>query len=223
MSWLTRWREKRSELDRFRGQSRSEVFEWIYGSNKWGGQSRSGKGSGLERTYRIRQLLPGLLEELEITSILDIPCGDHDWIATLDFADTRYIGADIVPALIERNREKYPGRRFEVIDVCEGSLPDADFVLCRDLLVHLSLEDISAALENLLSVQGRYLMCTTFPDIGKNKDIVTGKHRRLNMCLAPFGWPAPMHLFEEGTREVQVHGKCQGVWSLSELRSLQAT
>jgi len=217
VGWLSRWRAKRAEVDRFRDASRSDVFSSIYRSNKWGGESRSGKGSGPDRTFRIRQKLPALWEELGITSILDIPCGDHDWIATLDLGDRDYVGCDIVPDLIERNRKKYPTRRFEVIDVCVGPLPDADFVLCRDLLVHMSLADIDAALENLLQVKGRYLMCTTFPDIRNNRDIVTGKHRKLNMCEAPFNWPQPMELFTEGTETEQVHGKCQGLWSLPEI------
>ena len=217
---MSRWRNKRRELARFRSQSRSEVFDSIYRSNKWAGQSRSGKGSGLDRTFQIRARLPALWDELQVSSILDLPCGDHDWIATLDFAGREYTGGDIVPALIERNREKYPTRRFELIDVCVDSLPDADFVLCRDLLVHMSFADITAALEHLLAVDGRYLMTTTFPEYDRNQDIVTGKHRKLNLRAAPFYWPEPLHLFAEGTEEKQLHGKCQGVWSLPELREL---
>ena len=223
MGWFSRWRAKRAELKRFRSSGRSEVFDWIYQSNKWGGASRSGKGSGLDRTFRIRQRLPALLQELEITSILDVPCGDHDWMSTIDLDGIDYLGGDIVPALIERNREAYPHRQFAVIDVCEGPLPDADLVLCRDLLVHLSLNDIDAALDNLLAVRGRYLMCTTFPEIRRNKDIVTGKHRKLNMREAPFNWPEPVALFTEGTETEQEHGKCQGVWSLADLRPAGAS
>jgi SAM-dependent methyltransferase len=219
MGWLERWRARRAELHRFRGQSRAQVFGYIFDTNKWGGESVSGKGSGLERTYRIRQQLPGLWQRLGVTSILDVPCGDHGWIDTLDLSGYDYTGVDIVPALIEQNRARYPGRRFLVADVCEDRLPDADFVLCRDLLVHLSFADIEAALANLLAVNGRYLMCTTFPHIRENRDAVTGKHRRLNMCLAPFGWPEPLELLDEGTAEAQIHGKCQGLWALPELRA----
>ncbi len=219
MGWFQRWRAKRADLARFREGSREDVFGYIYESNRWGGESRSGKGSGMERTYRIRQRLPALLEERGVTSILDLPCGDHDWLATLDLGNRAYIGADIVPELISRNREKYPDRRFEVIDVCEGPLPDADFVLCRDLLVHLSFEDIDKALANLLRVDGRYLLCTTFPEMDRNVDVLTGKHRKLNMRNAPFNWPEPLELFEEGTQMAQLHGKCQGLWSLPELRT----
>ena len=195
------------------------MFGWIYRSNKWGGESRSGKGSGMERTWRIRHGLPTLWERLGVISILDVPCGDHGWMSTMDLSGYQYIGVDIVPDLIANNRARHPDRRFEVADVCAGPLPDADFVLSRDLLVHLSFADIEAALKNLLAVQGRYLMCTTFPDIRNNEDIVTGKHRRLNMCEPPFGWPQPLELLEEGTESEQIHGKCQGVWSLVDLRA----
>jgi SAM-dependent methyltransferase len=218
MGWFRRWREKRAEVKRFAASSRSEVFDSIYHTNRWGGASRSGKGSDPGRTVRIRSELPRLLESLQVTSILDVPCGDHGWISTLDLSPYDYVGVDIVEDLIAANRERYPDKRFEVIDVCEGPLPDADFVLCRDLLVHLSFRDIEAALEQLLAVNGRYLMCTTFPEVTRNQDIVTGKHRRLNLTLPPFDWPPPLHLFEEGTETEKLHGKCQGVWSLPELR-----
>lgn len=218
MKAIGRWLAKRAEVRRFKSQNRREVFEHIYETHKWGGDSRSGKGSGLERTFRVRAALPGLLDELGVTSILDVPCGDHGWMATLDLGGRPYIGCDIVAALIEHNRQRYPGRDFQVRDVCEGPLPDADLVLCRDLLVHLSFADIRRALPNLLGVQGRYLLCTTFPGIEENRDAVTGKHRRLNLCLPPFSWPAPCRLIEEGTETTPVHGKHLGLWSLATLR-----
>ncbi len=221
MGWIARWRARRAELSRFRSQSRDEVFDHIYRSHKWGGDSRSGKGSGMERTFRVRSALPPLLDELGISSILDVPCGDHGWMSTLDLGGRSYIGCDIVAPLIEQNRQCYPDRVFKVVDVCEGPLPDADLVICRDLLVHLSFADIDKALPNLLGVQGRYLLCTTFPGIQKNHDGVTGKHRRLNLCLPPFSWPEPDRLIEEGTEAEQVHGKCLGLWRLPDLRALQ--
>ena len=219
MGWFERWRSKRAELRQFRSQSRRDVFEHIYETHKWGGDSRSGKGSGMARTFRVRSALPPLLDELGVTSILDVPCGDHGWMGTLDLGGRPYIGCDIVPALIEHNQQRYPDRCFRVADICEQPLPDADLVLCRDLLVHLSFADIARALPNLLGVQGRYVLCTTFPGIEKNVDGVTGKHRRLNLCLPPFGWPQPWRLIEEGTEAAQVHGKCLGLWHLPALRA----
>lgn len=218
MGRIDRWRSKRAELRQFRSQSRREVFDHIYHTHKWGGDSRSGKGSGMERTFRVRSALPALLAELDIASILDVPCGDHGWVATLDLGGRPYLGCDIVAALIERNRRCYPDRDFAVLDICEDPLPDADLVLCRDLLVHLSFADIRQALPNLLRVQGRYLLCTTFPGIRRNRDAVTGKHRRLNLCLPPFSWPAPSRLIEEGSEAGPVHGKQLGLWCLPALR-----
>jgi hypothetical protein len=221
LGWFSRWRRKRAELARFKSWSRREVFDEIYARHKWGGDSRSGKGSGMERTFRVRAALPGLLDELGVTSMLDVPCGEHDWLATVDLRGCDYIGCDIVADLIERNRRKYPERRFEVLDLCEARPPDADLVLCRDLLVHLSFADIERALGNLLGVQGRYLLCTTFPGVETNQDSVTGKHRRLNMTRPPFDWPRPSRLIEEGTETEQVHGKCLGLWELPALRAMR--
>jgi hypothetical protein len=219
---IKRWIEKLLEKRRFANQSRSETFDWIYRTNKWDGESPSGKGSGLERTYRIRQRLPELLESLEVKSIVDVPCGDHGWMSTLDLSPYDYVGIDIVASLIEENRKKYPMHRFEVIDACEGPIPDGDLLICRDFLVHLSFADIEKALDNLLAVRGRFIMCTTFPGITKNVDIVTGKHRRLNMRLTPFEWPEPLFELEEGTETEHLRGKYQSVWRIQDLAEQRA-
>lgn len=219
--WLAKRKRKRDEHRRFSTQPREDVFQWIYQTNKWGGRtSRSGKGSDLERTYRIREHLPPLLESLGVRSMLDLPCGDLNWIGALDLSGYDYIGADIVPDLIARNREKYPQHTFVLLDVCSDNLPDADFVLMRDLLVHLSFADIELALNNLLRSNISWVGATTFPEHARNKDRLTGNHRRLNLCAPPFNWPRPKHTFAEGTQsEPSVDGKFLGVWDVAAIRA----
>ncbi len=224
-SWFAKFRRKRAEKKFFAETDRSDVFQWIYKTNKWGGQtSRSGKGSELDRTHRIREHLLPLLDSLQATSILDLPCGDLNWISTLDLSRYQYIGGDIVPELIERNRERFPQHTFHVLDICRDPLPDVDFVLMRDLLVHLSYADITLALDNLAASNIRYVGCTTFPDHERNADGLTGKHRRLNMRADPINWPQPLHSVPEGGVEgVSKDGKCLGVWSLDAIRASRAS
>jgi len=64
------------------------------GGNK---ETRCGWGSTLEATKPIRAALPGLLEKYKIKSILDIGCGDLNWIHDL-INDIHYTGIDwIIP------------------------------------------------------------------------------------------------------------------------------
>ncbi len=62
---------------------------------------------------------PKLIAELGITSVLDIPCGDMNWLQHVDLGSTRYIGADIVESLLAFNTLQYASatREFHVLDL----------------------------------------------------------------------------------------------------------
>ena len=213
---IHKWREKR----RFKRESRSNVFHYIYATNKWGcDESRSGKGSDMAQTSELRDHLPNALEHLEVESILDLPCGDMHWMQTLDLSGYRYIGADIVPDLIEHNRNNHPNLRFDVLDICADKLPKVDLMLSRDLFVHLSFHDIGLALANVRNSQIAYLACTTFPGITSNQDKLTGNHRQLNMSIAPMEFGEPLIALADGTRhdESGVPEKFLGIWRVANL------
>ena len=126
----------------------TNVFEEIYQKNVWGNsESHSGHGSSASATRFLRTALSQLLSDLGVKSMLDVPCGDFNWMRLLDLR-IDYFGADIVPQLIEANQRKYsrPGRAFGLLDVVKDPLPNADLVFSRDLLVHLSEQDIRSAL-----------------------------------------------------------------------------
>ena len=81
-------------------------IERIYYENGWGsGESVSGPGSTLKQTENMRKELPGLLRTINAKVMLDVPCGDFHWMSQVDLPVTKYIGADIVPALIDENRK----------------------------------------------------------------------------------------------------------------------
>ena len=78
-----------------------------------------------------------IVEQYSVTSILDVPCGDFNWMQHVEF-DGLYRGADIVRELITENQARYGSdrRRFAVLDVTRDQLPASDLVLCRDCLNH---------------------------------------------------------------------------------------
>ena len=199
----------------------AETFREIYVNNRWGSQdSSSGTGSDLTQTAVIRELLPGLLRELGVHSMLDVPCGDFHWMRMLEF-DLDYIGADVVPELIRANTERYANdrRRFQVADLVNEVPPRVDLVFCRDLLVHFSFADALQAIANLKRSGATYLLTTTFTSRTVNADIVTGEWRALNLQLEPFGFPPPQRLINEECTEwgTEWADKSLGLWVLSEL------
>src|SRR5271157_1733125 len=117
------------------------LFTNYYRKNTWlSKESRSGLGSELKQTREIIKQLPLLIKQFNIKSLLDIPCGDFNWMQHVDLG-CAYIGADIVKELIEENKRKY-NKTFVHLDLLTSKLPKVDLILCRDCLVHFSVEDV---------------------------------------------------------------------------------
>jgi hypothetical protein len=197
----------------------AERFDHIVRINLWGAGSRSGLGSELAATRRLRAALPAFLGRHGVRSLLDVPCGDFGWLSTVDLG-VSYTGADIVPSLVEENERRYggssTGRRFLKLDLTKDALPRTDLVLCRDCLVHLSFENIHRAIDNIRASGARYLLTTTFLDHEANSDIEDGDWRMLNLEREPFYLPPPVDVLVEYCEEGDgaYADKALGLWEL---------
>jgi SAM-dependent methyltransferase len=200
----------------FRDPEAAVVFERIYENNLWAStESRSGPGSTLSRTAVIRSVLPSLLSDIGAQSMLDAACGDFNWMAGVDLAGISYVGVDIVPQLIEGNRRLYGSEttQFLLCDITRDQLPEVDVILCRDCLIHHSLDDAIATVRNFQRTNSRYLLATTHPAVRQNIDIHTGSWRSLNLQLPPFEFPDPLQLIIEDKES----SKSLGLWELKDL------
>jgi SAM-dependent methyltransferase len=220
---VRRYQAMRDWLHRqYSGEGDVGVFVTVFDENHWGDQeSASGAGSSLAATEVVRAELPSLLRGLGITSLLDAPCGDFNWMQHVDLQGIRYTGADVVPHLVERNAQRFasPGRQFIVRDITTEALPDADAILSRDCLVHLSYAKALAALRNFKNSGARFLLSTTYTDRSANWDIVTGSWRPLNLQLPPFSFPPPIAAINERCTEGDggFDDKTLAVWRLADL------
>lgn len=191
-------------------------FTKIHETNYWSsGESRSGEGSTLEATLDVRRALEEFIVEHRVASILDVPCGDFNWMRHVELR-IPYVGGDVVEALITRNRKLYsaPGRTFEVIDLTRSTLPHNALVFSRDCLNHLSLADIGLAIASIRSSGAEYLAVTDFPCQSVNRNQESGFHyRELNFQLSPFNWPAPLATFNESSHP----GKHIAFWRVASL------
>jgi hypothetical protein len=205
--------------------SREETFRDIRRRHHWAGSaSPSGAGAAEEQTARLRTELPRLLADLGVRTLLDLPCGDYSWMATIELPMERYMGADLLPELIAPLQQHHGNarRQFTVLDLTRHPLPQADLLLCRDCLVHLSQADIRAALRSVVQSRIPYLLTTTFPDGAENEDIVTGDWRVLDLQRPPFSFPPPLRLLNEGCTEGagRFADKSLGLWRVSDLATL---
>jgi hypothetical protein len=198
------------------------VFLDIYSKNAWGGvESRSGSGSSLEQTRRIREELPGVIRDIGIKSVLDIPCGDFYWMKAVCLEVDKYIGADIIEQLIEHNRRLYAGsnRSFIVLDIMKDHLPTVDLIFTRDCLVHFSIRDIGRTIQNIKRSNSKYLLTTTFTAQEQNADIATGEWRPLNLQRPPFNFPEPIAVINENCTELdgRYPDKSLALWPIAKV------
>jgi hypothetical protein len=209
-----------------RWRSAEAIFTSIHQRNAWrGDESTSGPGAGLEATAALRSELPRLLAELGCGSLLDAPCGDLCWLEQAALPVDSYCGIDIVEAVIAANRCRHGarGRTFLCLNLCRDPLPEADVVLCRDGLVHLSFRDARAALANFRASGASWLLATTFPRHEENQDALTGEWRPLNLELPPFRLPPPRALLDErcGEDGGRYADKSLGLWRLADVPPLR--
>jgi hypothetical protein len=200
-----------------------ERFTAFYRNNTFGGtRSRSGEGSSLAQTAVIRRELPKLVAELGIKSFVDAPCGDWFWMKETELGVAEYIGVDIVEQLVELNNRQFeaPSRRFLCLNLATDALPQADLIFCRDCLVHLNFRDIRRVIANFQRSESRYLLTTTFTNRERNVDL-EGKDvwRTLNLQTAPFNFPPPLRIINEGCTEAEglYFDKSLGLWRLGDL------
>jgi hypothetical protein len=205
--------------------SNDTIFRDIYRRNHWSGpESRSGLGAGADQTAALATALPHLLRRLGVEVLLDLPCGDYGWMRRIELPVARYIGADLLPELIRPLQERFGGggRSFVVLDLTRDPLPEADLLLCRDCLVHLSFGDIRRALGNVLRSGIPWLLTTTFPECEANEEIATGDWRPLDLERDPFGFPSPFELLSEWCTEGGgiFADKSLGLWRTADLARL---
>ena len=165
-----------------------KIFTEIFLDNGWRNtESISGPGSTEQRVSVFIDELFLLLKAYDVKTLLDAPCGDFNWAWQLANVVEQYVGMDIVPQLITKlNKNKtFANRRFILGDLCKDELPKADFLICRDCLVHFSFRDVAKAINNFKSSKSRFLLTTTFVDRLKNEDIATGGWRPINLQKMP--------------------------------------
>ena len=205
-------------------------FSKIYDGNLFrGSESLSGGGSDLDQTQTIELEIPKILKEFQIRSVLDVPCGDQNWIRSIDLTGVCYVGADIVTSLVNENNETYSSedKNFIELDLTQTVPPAMDLILCRDLFVHLTTNSINRCLENIKLSGSTYLLTTTFTTSRTYKElpvlapIITRGvgWRPINLQLEPFVLPPPILTINENCTESnnRFSDKSLGLWRIAEL------
>lgn len=190
---------------RNRRLSAEAVFSEIYEHNRWGGQPGeifSGPGSTPRYIDPYCDWLSGWLDGFHGNlTVVDLGCGDFSvGRALLDRTGgrMRYVGMDVVQQVIRHHNEwlarqdRFDPRmlRFVHGDIVEDPLPEGDVCLLRQVLQHLSNQQIARILPKLRAY--RYVVFTEhYPGDGEecipNLDKAHGPDVRLErnsaVCL----------------------------------------
>lgn len=173
------------------------VFDRIYRDRIWGtnerGVGRSGFGSTLEFTKFYRVFLQDFLAAHDIRTVVDAGCGDWEFSREIDWSGIDYLGCDIVESVIAENTRRHgaPNIHFVACDITATDLPRADLLIVKDVLQHLSNQDIERFLEQLEKYEHVLIINDVDPDTfsASNQDIRTGEYRPLDLTRPPFDLP----------------------------------
>lgn len=210
-----------------KNKPRAGIFNEIIKTNSWkSDETLSGNGSNIDHTRSIISGLNKLIEEYQISSILDLPCGDFYWMQHVNLSNINYVGGEIVEELILLNTQRFaaPNIQFQHMDIVNSeSLPMVDLMIVRDCFVHLTFEEIKNAISNVKSSGSSYLLMTDFPLARLNYSVHTGDWRPINFKISPYSFPKPIQTIQEDYPEqfkINYRGKNMSLWRIADIPDL---
>lgn len=178
------------------------AMEQVYELNLWGTNNQEFySGSGSHDSFIVKPYVEAIKNELisfeKPVSICDLGCGDFNIGKQLVPFSKKYCGVDIVSKLIKFNTQKFIASNLEFIclDIAKDNLPDADCVIIRQVLQHLSNNEVQNIIGKLY--QYKYVILTEHLPLGDfepNKDIISGqgirikKQSGINLLVPPFNF-----------------------------------
>lgn len=163
------------------------VMNQIYGLKLWGGKDfdfYSGYGSHDSKITKpyLDTVISFLKSYNNTLTVCDLGCGDFNIGRHLVKHSKTYIAIDIVEDLINRNKEIFQAHNleFKCLDISKDELPKADCIVLRQVLQHLSNEEIQHILNKIS--QYKYLILTEHIPNGNfeaNKDKIASQGIRL--------------------------------------------
>jgi SAM-dependent methyltransferase len=133
----------------------AETFGKVYQTKAWGENGEpfcSGSGSRGPVAELYCAFVIKFIRDHQVQSVVDLGCGDFAvGKRIVEASGVRYTGIDVVPELIEHHKSTVhdPRVSFQCADITNDPLPPADLCLVRQVLEHLSNDEIAKVLANL--------------------------------------------------------------------------
>ena len=139
--------------------SLQDKFENIYEKSVWGknwkGEGGSGKGDGTSPDSKWWiQYLTNFIKEHNIKTLADLGCGDWKFSRFIPWKElnVQYWGYDVVEKVVENNKQEYSSSHveFQHGDITTAEVKGFNAVVIKDVLQHLSDEDVVKVLDKVL-------------------------------------------------------------------------
>lgn len=209
-------------------QARNQKFENIYLNGRWGSKllspsdfygdahwppspvrrmSASGGGSELGHASETSlKIIKDVIAKYNVTSMVDIPCGDANWIFDSFETDSLplYVGLDIVRPVIEVNKQRFAhhkNKQFLFWDAISCTLPKFqngtrvdehqpfDLVHVRDVIQHMNPRQGVQYFCNVFKSEAKILITTTFPGGFNRPNVREGGAYKNDLEAEPFSFP----------------------------------
>jgi Methyltransferase domain len=143
-----------------------EAFDEVYRRGLWKtGDAYSGPGSEGLLADRYVALVQDYAAKHKLRTVVDAGCGDFVVGSRLASSFDRYTALDVSPLIIEINKRRYVDLNmqhvsFGVADMTSTAFPQADLILIRQVLQHLTNAQIERILSNLEASEWRRALIT---------------------------------------------------------------
>lgn len=165
------------------------TFSTIYDLDIW--TEGSGPGSNPAYAKPYLDLLQIYFDDPKFHTIFDFGCGDWQLMSQIKIPDNKiYKGFDIVQSVIENDQAKYTKANiqfYHLNDLNQFKDQKGDLLIVKDVLMHLSNQDVEYFIQNILP-NFKYALLTNGYHQGDqpNIDITPGQYRFINLQETPF-------------------------------------
>ena len=177
----------------FTTNERRKFFDQVYTGSVWsfpdwqhasspGSGVKSGFGSTLHQTTNIRPYLDSVIANCEIGSVVDIPCGDMNWMVHVKkLPEINYFGGDVSSVVIKEHEVTFAENTqmsFGLVDIIDEDLLEIEsirnmfaaddddnnnnnnnnkniMIFVRHLQFHLNVDENMKILKNLSELQNK--------------------------------------------------------------------
>lgn len=178
-----------------------DIFNRVYKDSVWG--YKSGSGSDPKNAEPWIALVNQYLGRDDVSTVLDLGCGDGRLMERYDLAGIQYLGVDVSSDIISEKVER-SNIKFVVGDAMTMEIPETDLIIIKDVLQHLPIEYIQHIVPKLIVKAKIVIFCNDVETV--NRNISVGGYRGIDLLAPPFNFNLrPLFDFISDTDLKRIH------------------